>query len=92
MHIVEGDLIRRFKKHLKIIGHVQCSQVPVRNEPDEDGEVNYPFVFSAIDKLGYEGWIGADYRPRGRTKDGLGWGRDLTESCRQNKKGRKRCV
>jgi hydroxypyruvate isomerase len=75
VQIVEGDLIRRFEKHRKIIGHVQCSQVPVRHEPDADGEINYPFVFSAIDKLGYEGWIGAEYRPRGRTEDGLSWAR-----------------
>jgi hydroxypyruvate isomerase len=75
VQIVEGDLIRRFEKHLKIIGHVQCSQVPVRHEPDGGGEINYPFVFSEVDRLGYEGWIGAEYRPRARTEDGLGWAR-----------------
>jgi hydroxypyruvate isomerase len=46
--------------------------VPSRHEPDE-GEVNYPAVFEAVDRLGYTGWIGAEYRPRGRTEDGLGW-------------------
>jgi hydroxypyruvate isomerase len=75
VQIVGGDLIRRFEKYRKIIGHVQCSQVPVRHEPDSDGEINYPFVFSEIDRLGYTGWIGAEYRPRGRTEDGLGWAR-----------------
>jgi hydroxypyruvate isomerase len=74
VQIVGGDLIRRFETHQKIIGHVQCSQVPVRHEPDGDGEINYPFVFSEIDRLGYQGWIGAEYRPRGRTEDGLAWG------------------
>ncbi len=73
VQIVGGDLIRRFEKHREIIGHLQCSQVPVRHEPDADGEINYPFVFSEIDRLGYKGWIGAEYRPRGRSEDGLGW-------------------
>lgn len=75
VQIVGGDLIRRFEKHQKIIGHIQCSQVPLRHEPDEDGEINYPFVFADIDRLGYRGWIGAEYRPRGRTEDGLAWAR-----------------
>jgi hydroxypyruvate isomerase len=73
VQIVGGDLIRRFEKYQKIIGHLQCSQVPVRHEPDADGEINYPFVFAEIDRLGYKGWIGAEYRPRGRTEDGLAW-------------------
>jgi hydroxypyruvate isomerase len=73
VQIVGGDLIRRFETHLKIIGHLQCSQVPVRHEPDGEGEINYPFVFSEVDRLGYQGWIGAEYRPRGRTEEGLGW-------------------
>jgi hydroxypyruvate isomerase len=46
--------------------------VPTRHEPDE-GEINYPAVFEAVDKLGYQGWIGAEYRPRARTEEGLGW-------------------
>ena len=75
VQIVGGDLVRRFEKHQKIIGHIQCSQVPLRHEPDEDGEINYPFVFADIDRLGYRGWIGAEYRPRGRTEDGLAWAR-----------------
>lgn len=73
VQIAGGDLIRRFEKHQKIIGHIQCAQVPVRHEPDDDGEINYPFVFAEIDRLGYQGWIGAEYHPRGRTEDGLGW-------------------
>lgn len=75
VQILGGDLIRRFETHKKIIGHVQCAQVPVRHEPDGEGEINYPFVFSEIDRLGYDGWIGAEYRPRGRTEDGLAWAR-----------------
>lgn len=74
VQIVGGDLLHRLEKHLAVVGHLQCAAVPSRNEPDE-GEVNYPAVFAAVDALGYQGWIGAEYRPRGRTEDGLGWGR-----------------
>jgi 2-dehydrotetronate isomerase len=72
--IVGGDLIHRLETHLAVIGHLQCAAVPSRHEPDE-GEVNYRDVFEAVDRLGYTGWIGAEYRPRGRTEDGLGWAR-----------------
>ncbi len=71
--IVGGDLIHRFQIHLPVIGHLQCAGVPTRHEPDE-GEVNYPAVFAAVDASAYQGWIGAEYRPRGRTEDGLSWG------------------
>jgi hydroxypyruvate isomerase len=73
VQIVGGDIIERFKKYQPLIAHLQCSQVPVRHEPDADGEINYPFVFGEIDRLGYRDWIGAEYRPSGRTEDGLGW-------------------
>jgi hydroxypyruvate isomerase len=72
--IVGGDLIRRFEKCLPHVGHVQIAAVPSRAEPDE-GEVNYAGIFDALDRLGYPGWIGCEYRPRGRTEDGLGWAR-----------------
>jgi hydroxypyruvate isomerase len=72
--IVGGDLLHRLQQHLPVIGHLQCAAVPSRHEPDE-GEVNYPAVFEAVDAFGYQGWIGAEYRPRGRTEDGLIWGR-----------------
>jgi len=70
--IVGGDLLYRLEKHLALIGHLQCAAVPSRHEPDE-GEVNFPNVFEAVDRLGYRGWVGCEYRPRGRTEDGLGW-------------------
>ena len=74
VQIICGDLIKRLEKFLPAIGHVQIAAVPSRAEPDE-GEVNYPAVFDALDRLGYAGWIGCEYKPRGRTEDGLGWGR-----------------
>jgi hydroxypyruvate isomerase len=70
--IVGGDLIRRFEKHFPLIGHVQCAAVPSRHEPDE-GEIYYPAVFEAVDRMGYSGFIGAEYRPRGTTEVGLAW-------------------
>jgi 2-dehydrotetronate isomerase len=74
VQIVSGDLLRRFEAHLPLIGHVQVAGVPMRHEPDE-GEVNYPDIFAALDWLGYDGFVGCEYRPRGRTEAGLGWAR-----------------
>jgi len=88
--IVGGDLIRRFEKHLPLVGHVQIAAVPSRQEPDE-GEVNYPAIFAALDRLGYDGWIGCEYRPRGKTEDGLGWARGYgvvpISGCRPRERG-----
>jgi hydroxypyruvate isomerase len=70
--IMEGDMTMTFKKYFKDIGHIQIASVPSRNEPD-DGEVNYPFIFKMLDEMGYQGWVGCEYRPRGRTEDGLAW-------------------
>jgi hydroxypyruvate isomerase len=75
--IVEGDLAMTFKKYADGVGHIQIAGVPSRNEPD-DGEINYRFLFRLLDELGYEGWVGCEYRPRGRTEDGLGWLKTLT--------------
>ncbi len=74
VQIIGGDLITRFEKHLPLLGHVQIAAVPSRAEPDE-GEINYPGVFAALDQLGWKGWTACEYRPRGRTEDGLGWGK-----------------
>jgi 2-dehydrotetronate isomerase len=74
VQIIGGDLLKRLEKFLPVIGHVQIAAVPSRAEPDE-GEINYPAVFDALDRLGYKGWVGCEYKPRGRTEDGLGWGR-----------------
>jgi hydroxypyruvate isomerase len=72
IQIVGGDLLTRLEKFFPIIGHIQIAAVPSRGEPDE-GEIHYPAVFAAIDALDYSGWIGCEYRPRGKTEDGLGW-------------------
>jgi hydroxypyruvate isomerase len=74
VQIVGGDLIKRFEAHFPVVGHVQIAAVPSRHEPDE-GEVNYPAIYAALDRIGYGGWIGCEYRPRAKTEDGLGWAR-----------------
>ena len=70
--IMEGDLAMTLRRCFDGVGHVQIASVPTRNEPD-DGEVNYPYLYKLLDELGYSGWVGCEYRPRGRTEDGLGW-------------------
>jgi len=70
--IVEGDLAMKIRQHITGVGHMQIAGVPERHEPDL-GEVNYPYLFTLIDELGYGGWIGCEYRPRNGTTAGLGW-------------------
>ena len=70
--IIHGDVTMRLRRLLPIIGHVQIASVPSRNEPDGE-EVNYPFLFQELDLLGYAGFVGCEYRPRGKTTDGLDW-------------------
>ena len=74
VQIIGGDLITRFEKHQPLVGHVQIAAVPSRAEPDE-GEINYPGIFAALDRLGWSGFVGCEYKPRARTEDGLGWAR-----------------
>jgi hydroxypyruvate isomerase len=72
VQVMEGDLIRRLERHRPIIGHIQIAAAPSRAEPDE-GEIAYRAIFDAIAAIGYDGLIGLEYKPRGRTEDGLGW-------------------
>jgi hydroxypyruvate isomerase len=68
----EGDILTKLAQYMPHIGHIQIAAVPTRAEPDE-GEVNYPNVLKRVDELGYAGWIGCEYRPRGAVEAGLGW-------------------
>jgi len=72
MQIMEGDLAPTLETHFDRIAHVQIADNPGRHEPGT-GEINYPFLFAHLDRLGYQGWIGAEYKPAGRTQEGLGW-------------------
>lgn len=72
--IVEGDVATKIRRYIANVAHMQVAGVPQRHEPDL-GEVNYPYLFEVIDELGYDGWIGCEYRPRAGTTQGLGWAR-----------------
>ena len=78
MQIMEGDLARTIESNLALIPHMQLADNPGRNEPGT-GEINYGFLFEHIDRIGYRGWIGCEYRPKGRTEDGLAWVRPYLE-------------
>jgi 2-dehydrotetronate isomerase len=70
--IIHGDVAMGLRKFAAITGHVQIASVPSRNEPDGE-ELNYPYIFDLLDESGYDGFVGCEYNPRGRTEDGLGW-------------------
>jgi len=72
MQIVEGDLAKTIERLLPRIGHIQIADVPGRNEPGT-GEINFSWLLPHIDGLGYKGWIGAEYIPKGDTIQGLSW-------------------
>ena len=69
---MEGELGATLEKNLARIGHIQLADNPGRNEPGT-GEINYPFLFQLIDRIGYTGTIGCEYKPAGATEAGLGW-------------------
>lgn len=72
MQIMEGDLAPTIEANLAHIAHVQLADNPGRHEPGT-GEINYPFLFAHLEKLGYQGWIGCEYKPAASTTEGLGW-------------------
>lgn len=72
MQRMEGEIASTLANNLAKIAHVQLADNPGRNEPGT-GELNYPFLFKHLDAIGYTGWIGCEYKPAGKTEDGLGW-------------------
>ncbi len=72
MQRMEGELAATMEKHLAQIAHIQLADNPGRNEPGT-GEINYPFLFGMLDRIGYGGWIGCEYKPRATTDEGLAW-------------------
>ena len=72
MQRMEGELAATLTRQLPRIAHIQLADNPGRNEPGT-GEINYPFLFAHLDRIGYAGWIGCEYKPAGRTEDGLAW-------------------
>jgi hydroxypyruvate isomerase len=72
MQVMEGNLAPTIERYLDRIGHMQLADNPGRGEPGS-GEIHYPFLFECIDRLGYRGWIGCEYKPVNGTVAGLGW-------------------
>jgi hydroxypyruvate isomerase len=70
--VMEGDLANTLSAHLGRIGHIQVADNPGRHEPGS-GEINFPFLFRHLDRLGYDGWIGCEYQPATTAAAGLGW-------------------
>lgn len=77
MQRMEGEIASTLQKQLSRIAHVQLADNPGRNEPGT-GELNYRFLFKHLDAIGYDGWIGCEYKPAAKTEDGLGWIQSLT--------------
>jgi hydroxypyruvate isomerase len=75
---MEGELAATMQKQLARIGHIQLADNPGRNEPGT-GEINYPFLFAHLDRIGYDGWIGCEYKPATTTEAGLGWRQQLVK-------------
>ncbi len=71
-----GNLEYHLRKYFPAIDHLQISGLPDRSEPDQ-GEINYAYIFALLEELGYDGWIGCEYTPRGDTFEGLGWLKNL---------------
>lgn len=76
VQLTEGNLLERIETHLPLIAHIQIASVPDRTEPGR-GDVDYPTLLRQVEALGYDGYVGAEYRPTGRTSDGLGWMADI---------------
>jgi hydroxypyruvate isomerase len=74
---MEGELANTMSAQLARIGHIQLADNPGRNEPGS-GEINYAFLFAHLDRIGYKGWVGCEYKPAARTEEGLGWMKQLT--------------
>ncbi|KAA0910522.1 2-oxo-tetronate isomerase [Pusillimonas sp. ANT_WB101] len=72
VQVIQGDITMNLRKHFAQIDHIQFAGVPDRAEPDV-GELNYPYIFRQLEELGYDGWLGCEYRPTTGTMEGLGW-------------------
>ena len=75
---MEGELAATLEKQLSRIGHIQLADNPGRNEPGT-GEINWPFLLAHLDRIGYRGWIGCEYKPAAGTEAGLGWRQQLAQ-------------
>jgi hydroxypyruvate isomerase len=72
MQRMEGNLIGTLREHIGWIGHIQIADAPERHEPGT-GEIHYPHVLTALDNLGYQGYIGLEYNPTRSSEESLAW-------------------
>ena len=72
MQVMQGDLAHTIEQHFDAIGHIQVADNPGRHEPGT-GEINYPYLFALLDRLGYDGWVGCEYRPQTQTRASFEW-------------------
>ena len=72
MQIMEGDLASTIERNLHLIGHIQVAENPGRHEPGT-GEINFDFLFGFLDSIGYQGWVGCEYKPKTHTVESLKW-------------------
>ena len=79
MQIMEGNLAATVERLLARIGHIQLADVPGRHEPGT-GEINFDFLLRHLDALGYSGWVGCEYNPKGDTLEGLKWARPYLQT------------
>jgi len=79
MQIMEGDLAKTIERLLPRIGHIQLADVPERHEPGS-GEINFDFLLHHLDAIGYSGWVGCEYNPKGDTLEGLKWAKRYLQS------------
>jgi hydroxypyruvate isomerase len=79
MQRMEGELAKTIERNLSKIGHLQLADNPGRNEPGT-GEINYGFLFTYLDKIGYQGWVGCEYKPITNTTAGLDWAAPFLKS------------
>ncbi|UNM94958.1 hydroxypyruvate isomerase family protein [Ignatzschineria rhizosphaerae] len=70
--LVDGNIANFLQDHIGLIKHIQIASVPYRHEPDQ-GELNYCWLFGLLDELGYNGWVGCEYKPKTTTEAGLNW-------------------
>ncbi len=77
IQVAEGDIATKLRRYAPHCGHIQIAGAPERHEPDT-GEVRYEYLFRLLDELGYDGWVGCEYRPAGKTVDGLAWFKAMT--------------
>lgn len=77
MQHIRGNITNSIRHFADYIGHVQIAQVPNRNEPDTPGELNFPYILQTLQSLGYNDWIGLEYKPLEETQKGLKWVKHL---------------